>query len=86
MKVHKDENEVILVEEKFIREEEKDIIVFSINGLIKFIEKITNEDMYQWILICDKNNLTIHYQNGVIIIINVIVYFVENTITRENSL
>ena len=60
-----DNNDELLIDEKFIREEEKDKIRFSINGIVSFCKKITDEELYDWISLYNKNDLVIDYQNGV---------------------
>jgi regulator of extracellular matrix RemA (YlzA/DUF370 family) len=73
----KDKDDELLIDEKFIRQEEKGMITFSKNGIISFIEKISNEDLYNWIPLYNKDNLVLHYQNGVLFsikLVNVVKY------------
>ena len=55
----------LLIAEKFIREDEKEKIRFSIKGIVSFVEKISDEDLYNWVPLYNKNDLVINYQNGV---------------------
>jgi len=57
----------LLIDEKFIREDEKGKITFTKNGIIRFVNEISNEEQYNWIPLYNKNDLIIQYQNGVIL-------------------
>ena len=59
------ENDKILIEERFIRNDEKDFITFSKNGIINFLKSLDNENSVPWIPLYNKNNLILHYRKGV---------------------
>ena len=74
----RDKNDELLINERFIREDEKEKIRFSKNGIICFINKISDEDLYDWITLYNQNGLEIYYQNGVhtkLILVNSFKFF-----------
>ena len=63
-----DHNQII-IPEKYIRDDEKDKIIFSKEGLFKFYEEL-NKDFSNWLVMYNKGNLKIVSKMGVIIIYN----------------
>ena len=55
----------IIVNEKLIRRDEKDIITFSKNGVINFIKSFEDANLVPWTPLYEKNNLILHYRKGV---------------------
>ena len=59
-------DDLILIPEKYIREEEKELLCFSKNGIVSLFETLRKDsDSKEWIKICNRNNLVIDYKNGV---------------------
>lgn len=63
------DNNQIIIPEKYIRDDEKDKIIFSKEGLFKFYEEL-NKDFSNWLVMYNKGNLKIVSKMGVIIIYN----------------
>jgi hypothetical protein len=59
------EDDKLLIDERFIREDEKPIITFSKNGIIKFLNSFDDETLPNWTPLYDKDNLVLHYRKGV---------------------
>ena len=67
-----DDTKQILIPEKYIRDDEKDKIVFSKEGLYRFYEEINNENNH-WNVLYNKGSLKISSTMGVLIIIILLV-------------
>jgi len=70
-----DDTKQILIPEKYIRDDEKDKIVFSKEGLYRFYEEINN-DNNNWNVLYNKGSLKISSTMGVIIIIIFLVSYI----------
>ena len=58
--------DICLIDEKFIRKDEKDLIKFSKNGIINFFNCFEDENLVPWTFLYNKNNLVLHYRKGVL--------------------
>ena len=60
-----DELDKILIDERFVRNDEKTVITFSKNGIMKFLKSFDDENLPPWTPLFDKNNLVLSYRKGV---------------------
>jgi len=67
--LHKDHvdavpQEKLIIEEKFIRRDERDIISFTKTGVMKFLHNFTEDSNLTWIKLFEKDNLYLDYIKG----------------------
>jgi len=59
-----DENDKLLIPENLIRDDEKDKITFTRNGIANFIANLALENEGKWTPLYNKDNLVLHYKTG----------------------
>ena len=60
-----DDNDELLIPEKFISKDERNKITFTKNGIIKFLNEIAKETTSKWVPLFNKDGLILHYRTGV---------------------